>query len=83
MSGENLLLGITTFIAGTLSLFNGILTFLYARKRKNHVVLLFSTNWILQAIFWFLDGTAHLTYTPLIMAISFIPHTIGVLCLLN
>jgi len=78
MSGENLLLGITTFTAGTLSLINGILTFVYARRRKNRVIFLFSVNWFLQAIFWYLDGTAHLTYTPLIMAISFIPHTIGV-----
>ncbi|MHA2007787.1 MAG: hypothetical protein ACXABO_09780 [Promethearchaeota archaeon] len=81
ISGENLLLGITTFIAGTLSLINGILTFLYARRRKNRVIFLFSTNWVLQAIFWYLDGVAHLTYTPLVMAIAFIPHTIGVLCL--
>lgn len=81
MSGENLLLGITTFTAGTLSLINGILTFVYAKRRKNRVIFLFSTNWFLQAIFWYLDGTAHLTYTPLIMAISFIPHTIGVLFL--
>jgi len=81
ISGENLLLGITTFIAGTLSLTNGILTFLYARRRKNRVIFIFSANWFLQAIFWYLDGTAHLTYTPLIMAISFIPTTIGVLCL--
>ncbi|MHA2036145.1 MAG: hypothetical protein ACW972_11010 [Promethearchaeota archaeon] len=81
ISGENLLLGITTIIASILSLINGILTFVYARKRNNRVIYLFSTNWILQAIFWALDGTAHLTFTPLIMAISFIPHTIGVLCL--
>lgn len=81
MSGENLLLGITTVIAATLSLVNGILTFLYARRRKNRVILIFSTNWFLQALFWSLDATAHLTYTPLIMAIAFIPHTIGVLCL--
>jgi hypothetical protein len=81
MSIENLLLGITTFIAGTLSLTNGIFTFLYARRRKNRVILLFSANWFLQALFWYLDGTAHLTYTPLIMAISFIPHTLGVLFL--
>jgi hypothetical protein len=81
MSGENLLLGITTFIAGTLSLGNGILTFLYARKRKNRVIFIFSANWFLQAIFWYLDGIAHLTYSPLIMAIAFIPTTIGVLCL--
>ena len=77
----NLLLGTTTFLAGTLSLVNGILTFLYARKRKNRVIFIFSANWFLQAIFWYLDGVAHLTYTPLIMAIAFIPHTIGVLCL--
>ena len=81
ISGENLLLGITTFLAGTLSLFNGILTLFYARRRKNQVIFLFSANWFLQAIFWYLDGTAHLTYTPFIMAVSFIPHAIGVLCL--
>ncbi|GAH07377.1 unnamed protein product, partial [marine sediment metagenome] len=80
-SGLNLLLGITTFLAGTLSLVNAILTLLYARRRKNRVIFIFSANWFLQAIFWFLDGIAHLTYTPLIMAISFVPHTIGVLCL--
>jgi len=80
-SGLNLLLGITTFLAGTLSLVNAILTLLYVRRRKNRVIYIFSANWFLQAIFWFLDGTAHLTYNPLIMAISFIPQTIGVLCL--
>ncbi len=81
VSGENLLLGITTFLSGTLSLINGILTLLYARRRKNRVIFIFSANWFLQAIFWYLVGTAHLTYTPLIMAIAFIPHIIGVLCL--
>lgn len=81
MSGENLFLGITTFTAGTLSLINGILTFIYARRRNNRVIFLFSVNWILQATFWYLDGTAHLTYSPLLMAISFIPQTIGVICL--
>ncbi|MHA2282212.1 MAG: hypothetical protein ACXAC5_15320 [Promethearchaeota archaeon] len=81
VSGENLLLGSTTFIAGTLSLINGLLTILYAIRRKNRVIFIFSANWFLQAIFWYLDGLAHLTYTPLIMAIAFIPQTIGVLCL--
>jgi hypothetical protein len=80
-SGENLLLGITTVIAAILSLINGILTFLHARRRKNRVIFIFSTNWFLQALFWALDATAHLTYTPLIMAIAFVPHTIGVLCI--
>ncbi|MHA2393009.1 MAG: hypothetical protein ACXAEX_13780 [Promethearchaeota archaeon] len=81
IGGENLFLGISTFTAGTLSLINGILTFVYARRRKNRIIFLFSANWFFQATFWYLDGIAHLTYSPLIMAISFIPQTIGVLCL--
>jgi len=78
---DNLLLVFTTLIAGILNIICFLLSFLYAKKRNNRLVYLFSANWLFQALFWFLDAASHFFYSPLLMAIAIVPQTIGVPCL--
>jgi hypothetical protein len=78
---ENLILVLSTSIAGTLLLIGGIITFIYAKKRKHRLIFLFSASWLLQAIFWFMDSAAHYFYSPDLMRIAFIPQCIGVPCI--
>jgi len=80
-SFDNLFLVLTTSIAGILNIICFILSFLYAKKRSNRLVYLFSANWLFQAFFWFLDGASHYYYFPLLMAIAIVPQIIGVPCL--
>ena len=80
-SFDNLLLVLTTSTAGILNIICFILLYLYAKKRNNRLVYLFSANWLFQAFFWFLDAASHYYYFPLLMAIAIIPQTIGVPCL--
>ncbi|MFX1446968.1 MAG: hypothetical protein ACFFCG_02390 [Promethearchaeota archaeon] len=78
---DNLLLVSAGFIAGILNVICFVLSFIYARRRNNRLVYLFSANWLFQSMFWFLDAIAHFFYSPLLMAIAFIPQMIGVPCL--
>lgn len=81
VSLDNLLLVSAGFIAGTLNVLCFILSFIYAKKRNNRLVYLFSANWFFQSLFWFLDALSHLFYSPLLMAIAFILQMIGIPCL--
>jgi hypothetical protein len=67
--------------AGVLNLICFLLSFLYAKKRNNRLVYLFSANWLFQALFWILDAMAHFYYSTLLMAIAIVPQMIGVPCL--
>jgi len=78
---DNLLLVLTTSIAGILNIICFILLFLYAKKRNNRLVYLFSANWLFQALFWILDAASHYYYSTLLMAIAIVPQLIGVPCL--
>jgi hypothetical protein len=80
VSPENLLLIVSTSIAGSFTLIGGIITLLYAKKRKNRIIYLFSANWFFQAAQWYLIGMAHFTYSTILMAMAYIPQCIGVLC---
>ena len=80
-SFDNLLLVLTTSIAGILNIICFILLFLYAKKRNNRLVYLFSANWLFQALFWILDAASHYYYSTLLMAIAIVPQLIGVPCL--
>ena len=81
VSFDNLLLVLTTSIAGILNIICFILLFLYAKKRNNRLVYLFSANWLFQALFWILDAASHYYYSTLLMAIAIVPQLIGVPCL--
>ena len=81
VSIENLVLVTAASIAGTLNFFCFLLLFFYAKKRNNHLIYLFSASWLFQAIFWILDGAAHLYYSTILMALAIIPQAISVPCL--
>ena len=81
MSLENIILVLSTFVAATLFLVGGIITFKIAIKRKRPLVLLFSVSWLIQALFWYLDSAAHFYYSRFLMRMAFIPQSIGVPCM--
>jgi len=81
VSFDNLLLVLSASIAGILNIIGFILSFLYARRRNNRLVYLFSANWLFQALFWILDGASHFFYSIMLMQIAIIPQIIGVPCL--
>jgi len=74
---ENLILVCSTYIAASLMLIGGIIIVVHAQIRKNKLLYVFSGNWFLQALAWYLIGTAHLFYSPLLMAIGYIPQVSG------
>ena len=80
-SFDNLFLVLAASTAGILNIICFLLSFLYAKKRKNRLVYLFSANWLFQALFWILDAASHFYYSPLLMAIAIVPQIIGVPCL--
>jgi len=81
ISFDNMLLVTSASLAGVLNIIGFLLSFSYAKKRKNRLVYLFSANWLFQSFFWALDAASHLFYSPLLMALAIIPQTIGVPCL--
>ena len=81
ISFDNILLVSSASVAGVLNIIGFLLSFSYAKKRKNRLVYLFSANWLLQSFFWVLDATSHLYYSPLLMILAIIPQLIGVPCL--
>ena len=82
MSIENLLLVLSTLITGTLVAIGGIITFIYAFRRKNRLIFLFSAMWLMYAIFWFIDAAAHFFYSIPLMALAIIPQLIGIPCII-
>jgi len=82
MSIENLLLVLSTLITGTLVAIGGIITFIFAFRRKNRLIFLFSTMWLMYAIFWFLDAAAHYFYSIPLMALAIVPQLIGIPCII-
>ena len=80
-SFDNLLLVFAALTAGILNIICFVLSFLYAKKRNNRLVYLFSANWLFQALFWILDSASHYFYSPLLMVIAIVPQIIGVPCL--
>jgi hypothetical protein len=81
MSIDHIILVISAFVAAILFTFGVIITIIIAIKRKKPLVFLFSTSWLIQAIFWYLDSAAHLHYSISLMRIAFIPQFIGVPCM--
>ena len=79
---DNFMLVSTTSIMGILMAIGGILNFFYAVRRKNRLIFLFSTMWLLYAVFWFIDAAAHYLYSIPIMKLAIIPHLIGVPCII-
>jgi hypothetical protein len=82
MSIENLLLVLSTLITGTLVAIGGIITFIYAFRRKNRLIFLFSAMWLMYAIFWFIDAAAHYFYSIPLMALAIVPQLIGIPCII-
>ncbi|MBY9015246.1 MAG: hypothetical protein KGD68_06095 [Candidatus Lokiarchaeota archaeon] len=81
ISFDNILLVTSASVACVLNIIGFLLSFSYAKKRKNRLVYLFSANWLLQSFFWALDGASHLYYSTLLMILAIIPQVIGVPCL--
>jgi len=79
---DNFLLVLTTSITGILLAIGGIITFVYAIKKRNQLILLFSAMWLLYAVFWFLDAAAHYYYSITIMALAIVPQLIAVPCII-
>ena len=73
---------LTTSITGTLLAIGGIITFIYAIRKKNQLILLFSAMWLLYGVFWFMDSAAHYLYSIPIMALAIIPQLIAVPCII-
>ena len=51
ISFDNVLLVTSASAAGVLNIIGFLLSFSYAKKRKNRLVYLFSANWLLQSFF--------------------------------
>jgi hypothetical protein len=79
---ENLMLVLSTSITGVFVGVGGIITCIYAVKRKNRLILLFSAMWLLYAVFWFIDAAAHLNYSTSLMTFAIVPQLIGVPCII-
>lgn len=79
---ENLMLVFSASITGILVTIGGIITVFYAVKRKNRLILLFSSMWLSYAIFWFIDAAAHYLYSIPLMTIAILPQLIGVPCII-
>jgi len=80
MAIENFMLVLTASITGILVSIGGIITVIYAVKKKKRLILLFSVMWLMYAIFWFIDATAHYYYSIFIMSFAILPQLIGVPC---
>ncbi len=82
MDIENILLVLSTSITGTLVAIGGIITFIYAFQRKNRLIFLFSSMWLMYAVFWFIDAASHYFYSIPLMALAIVPQLIGVPCII-
>ena len=78
---ENILLVLSTTITSVLVTIGALITLLYAIRKKNHIILLFSISWFLYGSFLFLDAIAHYSYSTFIMSIAMIPQIIMIPCL--
>ncbi|MHA1460629.1 MAG: hypothetical protein ACTSO8_04025 [Promethearchaeota archaeon] len=79
---DNLMLVLSTSITGVLFTIGGILTVIYAVRRKNRLIFLFSAMWLLYATFWFLDAAAHYFYSIPLMTLAIVPQLLGVPCII-
>ena len=79
---DNLMLVLSTSITGILFTIGGILTVIYAVRRKNRLIFLFSAMWLLYATFWFLDAAAHYFYSIPLMTLAIVPQLLGVPCII-
>ncbi|MBY9019957.1 MAG: hypothetical protein KGD67_02785 [Candidatus Lokiarchaeota archaeon] len=82
MAIENVMLVLSTCITGTLVAIGGMITFVYAFRRKNRLFFLFSAMWLMYAVFWFIDAAAHFFYSIPLMALAIVPQLIGVPCII-
>ncbi len=77
---DNFMLVASASITGILVAIGGIITVIYAIRRKNRLIFLFSAMWLLYTVFWFIDAAAHYFYSIPLMSIAIIPQLIGVPC---
>ncbi|GAH47915.1 unnamed protein product, partial [marine sediment metagenome] len=80
MTIENFMLVLTASITGILVSIGGIITVIYGVKKKKRLIFLFSTMWLMYAVFWFIDAVAHYYYSIFIMSLAILPQLIGVPC---
>jgi hypothetical protein len=78
----NLFLVSSMLFAGTLLGIGGIVTCIYAIKRKNKLIFLFSAMWLFFSLHLTIAATAHFFYSIPLMTIMIIPQLIGVPCII-
>ncbi|MBD3350734.1 MAG: hypothetical protein GF364_04520 [Candidatus Lokiarchaeota archaeon] len=71
----------TAFTAIIMSI-TAAVTFYHSIVHQNKLMFVFSLNWALQAVFWYLDMTAHITVDALYMRIGFVFQSIAMILLL-
>ena len=79
---QNLFLVISISSAGTFLGVGGIITCIYAIKRKNGLIILFSAMWLFTALNLFIAAAAHFFYSTFLMTLMIIPQLIGVPCII-
>ena len=79
---ENTILVISVTITATLLLIGGLITFIYAIKRNNRLIFLFSAMWLLSSVSWYIDAAAHYLYSIFLMTLVIIPQLIGYACII-
>ncbi len=80
--GINFFLVTSQYATGVVMLLAAAIVVSLVRETQNKMFWLFGVNWVCWAAAWFLSGTAHLLYEPLLMIISYIPQCVGVSFLL-
>ena len=79
---QNLILVLSILSAGTFLGVGGIITCIYAIKRKNRLIYLFSAMWVFMALSLFIAAAGHFFYSTFLMALVIIPQLIGVPCII-
>ncbi|MHA2131934.1 MAG: hypothetical protein ACW99L_18350, partial [Promethearchaeota archaeon] len=82
VSIQNLILVLSISSAGTFLGVGGIITSIYAIKKKKRLIFLFSAMWLFTAISLFIAAAAHYYYSTFLMAIMITPQLIGVPCII-
>ena len=79
---QNIMLVLSISSTGIFLGVGGIITCIYAFKRKNKLIFLFSAMWLFTALFMFTAAAAHYFYSTFLMTIMIIPQLIGVPCII-
>jgi hypothetical protein len=82
LSLQNLILVSSIASAAIFMGVGGMVTFIYSLKRKNRLILLFSSMWLFTSLSLFIAAAAHFYYSTLLMRVMIIPQLIAVPCII-